>query len=114
MIRTLVFLVCLASLCLAVIVSSNDARAEDDDTTSSVYLIFDPETGEFLEVNDEDRSKQKHAALDPADAALALRTKKLPLPFGLAIIAAVLAAYFGWARIAATRSTRPQDRRQDT
>lgn len=113
MIRTLIFSICLASLCLAVIVSSNDARAADDDTTASVYLIFDPETGEFLEVNDEDRSKQKHAALDPADAALTLRAKKLPLPFGLATIAAVLAAYFGWARLTQTTSV-GQARRQDT
>ena len=104
MIRTLVFFVCLASLCLAVIVSSNDARAEDEDTTSSVYLVFDPETGEFLEINDEDRTKQKHAALDPADTALARETKELSLPVGLAIIAALLAAYFAWARITATRS----------
>ena len=93
--------------------SSTAARAADDDTTSSVYLVFDPETGEFLEINDEDRSKQKHAALDPTDAALTLTTKKLPLPFGLAIIAAVLAAYFGWARITQTTSV-GQVRRQDT
>ena len=96
------------------IVSSSDALAADDDTTSSVYLVFDPETGEFLEINDEDRSKQKHAALDPTDAALARGTKNVPLlPVGLAIIAALLLAYFGWARITATRSA-GQDRRQDT
>ncbi len=94
------------------IVSSNDARAADDDTTSSVYLVFDPETGEFLEINDEDRSKQKHAALDPTNAVLTLTTKKMPLPFGLAIIAALLAAYFGWARITATRSA-DRDQGQD-
>ena len=104
MIRTLVFFVCLTALCLAVIVSSNDARAGDDDTTSSVYLVFDPETGEFLEINDEDRKKQQHAALDPADVALTLKTKKLPLLYGLAIIAAMLTAYFGWARITQSRS----------
>ena len=94
------------------IVSSSDALAADDDTTSSVYLVFDPETGEFLEINDEDRSKQKHAALEPADATLTLKTKKLPLPFGIAAIAAVLAAYFAWARITTTRSA-GQEQRQD-
>ncbi len=93
------------------IVSSSDAIAADDDTTSSVYLVFDPETGEFLEINDEDRSKQKHAALDPTDAAISRDTKKLPLPVGLAIIAAVLAAYFGWARITATRLAGQEQRR---
>ena len=92
------------------IVSSGDALAADDDTTSSVYLVFDPETGEFLEINDEDRSKQKHAALDPADATLARETKKLPLPVGLAIIAALLLAYFAWARTTATRSAKNSDR----
>jgi hypothetical protein len=94
-----------------VIVSSSDAIAADDDTTSSVYLVFDPETGEFLEINDADRSKQKHAALEPTDAALARETKKVPLPVGLAIIAAVLAAYFGWARITATRLAGQEQRR---
>jgi len=95
-----------------VIVSSSDALAADDDTTSSVYLVFDPETGEFLEINDEDRSKQKHAALDPTDAALARGTKNVPLPVGLAIIAALLLAYFAWARITATRLA-GQEQRQD-
>ena len=89
--------------------ASSDALAADDDTTSSVYLVFDPETGEFLEINDEDRSKQNHAALDPADAVLTLKTEKLPLPYGLAIIAVVLAAYFGWARVTQTRSAGTDD-----
>lgn len=94
------------------IVSSSDALAEDEDTTASVYLVFDPETGEFLEINDEDRSKQKHAALEPTDAPPAPETTKLPLPVGLAIIAALLLAYFAWARIKTTRSAR-QKQRQD-
>ncbi len=94
------------------IVSSSDSLAADDDTTSSVYLVFDTETGEFLEINDEDRSKQKHAALEPTDAPPALETKKLPLPVGLAIIATLLLAYFAWARITATRSA-GQEQRQD-
>ena len=95
------------------IASSSDALAEDEDTTASVYLVFDPETGEFLEINDEDRSKQKHAAQDPADAALARETKKLPLPVGLTIIAAALAAYFAWARITAATSAGQEQQRQD-
>ena len=94
------------------IVSSSDALAEDEDTTASVYLVFDPETGEFLEINDEDRSKQKHAALEPTDAALARESNKLSLPVGLAIIAALLLAYFAGERIKATRSA-GQKQRQD-
>jgi hypothetical protein len=36
--------------------------AEDEDSPSSVYLVFDPETGDFAEVKDTKR-KRKHVAI---------------------------------------------------
>jgi hypothetical protein len=35
------------------------ARAADEDSTTSVYLEFDPKTGDFKTVHDTDRSKQR-------------------------------------------------------
>jgi hypothetical protein len=45
------------------------ARASDEDMTTSAYLVFDPETGQFVTVHDPDRSRQ-HAEEQPvAEAA---------------------------------------------
>jgi len=112
MIRIAHISVCLVSLCLAVIAPVDVAQAGDEDLTSSVYLIFDPETGEFIEVNDQKRTLQDHEARDPAAAALALGasnsgpvlTPKLSLPVGLAIGAALLIAIIVWRRVSSTRS----------
>ncbi len=40
------------------------AGAEDDDTQASVYLVFDPETGEFMTVDDADITAQHKAQQD--------------------------------------------------
>lgn len=103
MIKTVHFFVFLALLCLAVIVTQGVAQAEDEDLTSSVYLVFDAETGEFIEVNDTDRTLQRHAARDPSDAALFDETPKLSLPVSLAIVAALLAVIIGWGRVSRAR-----------
>lgn len=103
MIRNAHFLVFLTSLCLAVIVTEGVVQAEDEDLTSSVYLVFDAETGEFIEVDDADRTLQKHAARDPADATLSEETPKLSLPVSLAICAGLLATIIGWRRVSSAR-----------
>ncbi len=112
MIRIALFFVCLVSLCLAVIGPVDLAQAGDEDLTSSVYLVFDPETGEFMEVNDPNRTQQNHDAQDPAAAVLAhgasnswpILLPKSSLPVGLAIGAAMLAAIIAWRRVSRTRS----------
>ena len=112
MIRIAHISVCLVSLCLAVIAPVDVAQAGDEDLTSSVYLIFDPETGEFIQVNDQKRTLQDHEAWGPAAAALALGASnggsvlapKLSLPVGLAIGAALLTAIIVWRRVSRIRS----------
>lgn len=59
--RAFLIAVCLGSML--------PAFGADDDLTSSAYLVFDPETGEFVTVLDPDRTKQNHAARDPAAVA---------------------------------------------
>ncbi len=58
--------------CLVLFVSviyAGSAGAEDDDTQASVYLVFDPETGEFIMVDDaavtaQHKAQQKQEAID--------------------------------------------------
>ncbi len=53
--------------CLVLFVSviyAGPAGAADDDTQASVYLVFDPETGEFITVDDAAVTAQHKAQLD--------------------------------------------------
>jgi hypothetical protein len=53
--------------CLVLFVSvvcSGPASAADDDTQASVYLVFDPETGEFITVDDAAVTAQHKAQQD--------------------------------------------------
>ena len=74
--------------------------AEDEDLTTSVYLVFDPETGEFAEVNDPNKVQQTHDMKDPAAAAAteAAITSR-PSMYTLALVLAVLLALFGIYKI---------------
>lgn len=56
-------------LCVGSVLCAEPAWAGDEDLTSSAYLVFDPETGEFVKVQDPNRAKQHRAARDPAAAA---------------------------------------------
>ena len=54
-------------LCLVLFVSvihGGLAGAADDDTQASVYLVFDPETGEFVTVDDPSLTAQHKAQQD--------------------------------------------------
>lgn len=58
--------------CIALLVSAvcaGTADAEDEDTQASVYLVFDPETGEFVTVEDpavtaQHEARQEQEAID--------------------------------------------------
>ncbi len=121
MIRIAHISVCLVCLCLAVIAPVNVAQAGDEDLTSSVYLVFDPETGEFLEVNDQKRTLQDHEAREPADTALAhgassswsVLPPKLSPWVGFAIAAALLVAIIAWRRVLSIRSARAAARSRE-
>lgn len=83
-------------LCAVNVLFAESARASDEDLTSSAYLVFDPETGEFVTVQDANRAKQNQEAMDPAlepakqkhDSGFA---SKLPLVGGGALGVAILA-----------------------
>ncbi|MBT8099741.1 MAG: hypothetical protein KJO82_08325 [Gammaproteobacteria bacterium] len=81
------------------------AVAADEDTAASVYLVFDPDTGEFITVDDPDRS-QMHAeqqeaimsgvaaADDSAQGLTAAGHNKLRSSLMIAVLAAVLVGGF--------------------
>lgn len=57
-------------ICLAAFMSiiyAGSAGAADEDTQASVYLVFDPETGEFVTVDDASVTAQ-HAAQQDQEA----------------------------------------------
>ncbi len=49
---------------LVPVIYAGSACAEDDDTQASVYLVFDPETGEFVTVDDASITAQHKAQQD--------------------------------------------------
>lgn len=53
-------------LCAILIGTAPISQAADDDLNSSAYLVFDPETGEFITVHDPNLTGQSHMASDPA------------------------------------------------
>lgn len=68
-----------ACLCLTILAiglaAPAPAGAEDEDTSSSVYLVFDPETGEFVTSHDPNQALPNQTGLEdsntttPADPA---------------------------------------------
>jgi len=89
-------------------------HAADEDTQASVYLVFDPETGEFITVDDPAVTAQHEAALTQeeiesvADATVATdatdrgtaATGSLPMTW---IVAAVIAVLLVGGALAWTR-----------
>lgn len=60
------------ALCLAL--AGQPTAAEDEDTSASAYLIFDPDTGEFVTVNDPARA-QHDVEIDDAIESLQADTQ---------------------------------------
>lgn len=78
--------------------------AEDEDLTASVYLVFDAETGEFVEVNDPSKAQQTHGATDSATASSTSSdgSQESSPAVPIAVIAALL-AIIGIYKVAAKR-----------
>jgi hypothetical protein len=97
--------VLLQLLCLA-LVPGSAAYAGDEDLSSSAYLVFDPETGEFVTVQDPNRTKGNHEAVPKADDSASAATphgqapgeSTLPLAAGSAVAVAALAGAIVWIR----------------
>ena len=88
--------------CLVMFVSaicSGPASAADDDTQASVYLVFDPETGEFVTVDDAAVAAQHKAQQDQEAIESVVETADGPdeSPLAWLIGAALIAILLGGA-----------------
>ena len=74
--KTAAMLLC---LCLLLpIFIAGPASAADEDTQASVYLVFDPATGEFVTVDDADVTAQHKAQLDQEAIESGIEVKNSP------------------------------------
>ncbi len=93
--RATAVLVALAA-CL-VVSASAPAIAEDETTHSSVYLVFDPETGDFVTVDDPNAALPNLTGLEP-DGSSAPADQAIGDGFGMprvVLMASLLAAALG-------------------
>lgn len=58
----------IALACLVLIGWTVPAAAEDEDSSTSVYLVFDPETGEFVTSDDPNHALPGQTGLESTDA----------------------------------------------
>ena len=75
------------------------AGAADDDTQASVYLVFDPETGEFVTVDDANATAQHKAQQDQEaiDSVVEMGDTTDELPMTRIIGAALVVTLLGGA-----------------
>lgn len=103
---------------LATAVAFDCASAEDEDTAASAYLVFDAETGEFITVDDPNRTQMHVAEQDAiesgsADAAVTAEAgsemNSGPVIFvvGAVAVALVLGAVL-WLRSHGRRGQTPE------
>lgn len=90
----------LAATALSGLMAPEAANAEDEDMNTSAYLVFDPETGEFVTMHDPAMTGEA-AAAPGADAAAPAERAALPPPLTPAVAAVVVLAAGGaffWLR----------------
>ena len=103
---------------LAIAAAYDCAIAEDEDTAASAYLVFDAETGEFVTVDDPNRTQMHVAQQDAiesgsADAAVSAASgsemtgRPATLVVGGVAVALVLGAFL-WLRSRGRRGQTPE------
>ncbi len=97
--------VILAATCVAALVTATPVRAEDEDLDSTVYMVFDPDTGELITVEEPSGKKKPHpptsaAAARGAQDAVADATDSRPVPLLLGGILALglMGGAIAWIR----------------
>ena len=54
------FVMCLIPFCLTALMPVSPVYAGDEDLNTGVYLVFDPETGEFITVEEQTGARRNH------------------------------------------------------
>ncbi|MCZ6809324.1 MAG: hypothetical protein O7D92_06145 [Proteobacteria bacterium] len=95
----------LVSFCFAALMPVIPLWAEDEDLDSTVYLVFDPETGELITVQEPSIASRyhnpqdatpTHGAQDPAAASS--ESDPFPLLLGGAVALGLLGGAVAWIR----------------
>ncbi len=60
------YVICLVSFCVAALLPAFPIQAEDEDLDSTVYMVFDPETGELITVQEPSITSRYHSSQDAA------------------------------------------------
>ncbi len=65
------YVICLVSFCVAALLPAFPIYAEDENLDSTVYMVFDPETGELITVQEPSITSRYHSskAADSTQAA---------------------------------------------
>ncbi len=96
--------VILAATFVAALLAATPLRAEDEDLDSTVYMVFDPESGELIMVEEPSGKKKPHAPTDAAvpgaqDAvADSTESKPVPLLLGGILALGLMGGAIAWIR----------------
>ena len=97
--------VILVAFCVAALLPAIPLRAEDEDLDSTVYIVFDPETGELITVEEPSGKKKKHTSTDAAPArgtqdptADATESEPASLLLGAFLALGLMGGAIAWAR----------------
>ncbi len=98
-------ILCVAVFLVAALLPVSPLRAEDEDLDSTVYIVFDPETGELITVEEPSGKKKPHTSMnaappqdtqDPADDAT--DSEPTPLLLGGAVALGLIGGAIAWIR----------------
>lgn len=99
------FLICLVWFCITALMPAIPLWAEDEDLDSTVYMVFDPETGELITVQDPSSTPPKHSPTDAAPAqgaqdptADSAEPEPVSLLLGGALALGLLGGAIAWIR----------------
>ncbi len=102
--RTRIVIV-VVSLCFAALMPVIPLWAEDEDLDSTVYLVFDPETGELITVQEPSITSRYHSSKDATPtqagtdpAAASSESDPFPVLLGGAVVLGLLGGAVAWIR----------------
>lgn len=95
----------LVAFCVAALLPAIPLMAEDEDLDSTVYIVFDPETGELITVEEPSGKKKPHTSTNAAPAqgtqdpaADTAEAKPVSLLLGGAVALGLMGGAIAWLR----------------
>ncbi len=98
-------ILCVAVFLVAALLPVSPLRAEDEDLDSTVYMVFDPETGELITVEEPSGRKKPHTSTDAAppqgtqdSTVAAAEAKPVSLLLAVAVALGLMGGAIAWIR----------------